>query len=756
MKKIYLKHIFCIVFAFASCFSLYAHDANSSESINQTIPEANKDLTQKEKEASLKIAQEETRFLSIDPNTINQVKSEANKTQEDPGQKPQEEGNPFCLKIAEQNLTTLPKNPDPSIGDMVDDPYAFYNFLTETIANPQEHDLRKRAFKIIANAELEEKIPWTTKAVIDQNTWQDMNLLNGSQKKAYEYLGSILCKNRTHTELGRAYLYAMLARPTDNINLLEARQAIIKELLQNKELFDALDKLLKEMALHEKLFTGLWDTELLMQFIKQAYFQLAGVGDYLNESSTALELRSLYGLSQDLIGKLIMTASIVFFTYYGLTVLSHYFNPPQVVSNFTSNFLGSSGPLFAVASWLDNKYVKAVAAIFAGTLSALSIKKEFQYLHVSFLYDDFLRKRLIHIGLYNESINSIFQAISQNQQINTNLSYFKNMSQFVNETPKTDKEFEKFIELLKEDTFDKDSLEGTRYIFSRGDMFCAYRLLGKVKKQFETTMAGIGEIDAYLTIAKIIKESESNANAKFCFPTYLNKGMPSIDLQGFWSPFIDPQVVVPNSMKLGAEFNVPNIIVTGPNSGGKSTILKGIILSTILAQSIGIAPAQTMAFTPFSYISTYINVPDSQVDQESHFQEEARRIFEYGDKVDELSKKNLFCLGMLDEVLAGTSQEEGATLNKRVLRALASYPNCININATHLKSVTELEQDTNGKYINYQVMVEENSDGTPIVENGKIKRLYTINPGISHQHIAVHVFKEKGVNSPFFNNNIKS
>jgi DNA mismatch repair ATPase MutS len=162
-----------------------------------------------------------------------------------------------------------------------------------------------------------------------------------------------------------------------------------------------------------------------------------------------------------------------------------------------------------------------------------------------------------------------------------------------------------------------------------------------------------------------------------------------------------------------------------------------------------------MDLTLFSYIMTDKNVAGNQIDQESHFQAEARRIFEYGDKVDKLAAKNLFCLSMLDEVLAGTSQEEGADLNKKVLKALSNYSNCININATHLKSVTELEKETNGKYVNYQVAVEENSNGFPVIENGKIKRLYTIKPGISHQHIAKYVFTEKGVNSEFFNKNIK-
>ena len=211
--------------------------------------------------------------------------------------------------------------------------------------------------------------------------------------------------------------------------------------------------------------------------------------------------------------------------------------------------------------------------------------------------------------------------------------------------------------------------------------------------------------------------------------------------------------MVLNSVNLGVEYGVPNMVVTGPNSAGKSTILKSIALSIIMAQSLGIAPAKTMSLTPFAYIATYMNVADSIVDQESRFQAEARRVFEYGDRLESLAQDNAFSFALFDEIFSGTSPTEGAELGYKVATILGTYSNCISLVATHFEKLTDLEIDTNKQFINYTIAVEQTRSGSLYFdENNKIKRLFTLAPGISHQHIAREIFKEKGVDksSRFF------
>jgi hypothetical protein len=493
----------------------------------------------------------------------------------------------------------------------------------------------------------------------------------------------------------------------------------------------------------------------MMQCLSQNYFQLAYIGDYLNESTIALQLKTLYRHAQDLVGTSLSVTSALAFITFGALTYSYFFSPPQWLSKYTDHFLGTEGSLYALISLLKYKGVKAAVALGVGTLTALSLKKNVQNFHSGFLFADFLRKRLVHIAVYVEGMRSVLTTVTQVPALKNNLVYFNNINHRLNELPKINAEVAGLFTKLQAKTFAPNSLEGTSVFYNYGNGLSAYRLLGKVKQHFEAAMAGLGEIEAYMTAAKLINES-ANQSAQYCFPTYLeHQKTPAIACDGVWSPFINPQTVVTNTINLGADYQLPNLVVTGPNSAGKSTILKSIVLALIMAQSLGIAPASQMSLTPFGNIVTYLNVADSQVDQESRFQAEARRVFEYGDKVDQLSKEHSFSFAIFDEIFSGTSPEEGAQLGLKVARALARYPTCMSIIATHFPKITELEQETNGLYVNYNVSVEQAPITKSVtMEHGKIKRLYKITPGISHQHIAVEVFNEKGITSPFFQQNI--
>jgi DNA mismatch repair protein MutS len=289
------------------------------------------------------------------------------------------------------------------------------------------------------------------------------------------------------------------------------------------------------------------------------------------------------------------------------------------------------------------------------------------------------------------------------------------------------------------------------FFHNKGRVLCTYQLLvNYVKCVLEPALAGVGEIDAYLATAKMIKGAEKT-NTPYCFLKYdVTSKTPAVDLIGFWSPFCNRQTVKPNTLQLGAAFKTPNIIVTGPNSTGKSTILKGVALSIVMAQSLGIAPAQAMTLTPFEYLVTYMNVADSQVDQESRFQAESRRLFEYGDVVEKLACQGKFSCAFFDEVCSGTSPYEGAKLGYCFGYELAKKPNCLSVIATHFETITQLEKDTNGAFINYQVPVETDKNGNIVIINNQIQRPFKITCGISKQHIACDVFREKGFKSPFW------
>lgn len=665
--------------------------------------------------------------------------------------------NTGCNEIAAQHLTSIPPAGWPMMGNAATDAYAFYHFLENSIINPSAHDKRKRAFNILANAE-QKKIQtdptyqWPLEKIVEPLTWQDLNLLVGSKDNPTISLASILSKGRTHTEMGKAYLCGLLARPTLDTKELAARQAFIKKLVEDDTLRLQLDKYLQELAASETLLTGLWDTDLLMQFVGGDYSKLSGISAFINESPACLELKSLLKLGGLGAGATIVAITPAVLGTYGLSML---FTGKPMLQNMSSYCFGQLGLLFEAFPALKNRWTQGVLALGIGAVAALAVKQSLQGIHSFVLMDDLLRKRFVHIATYDQTAQEIaIHMLRHGGTTGKSLTFFNDIVKFFTDDVTSTPQLAELEELLRCDTFEKGSDQGNHYLFSRGNVLAAYYLLTQVKEKFEALMAGIGELDALLTAAKLIKES-ADSNAQWCFATYeTNAAAPHVALTDVWNPFIDPATVVTNSLALGEKELTANMVVTGPNSSGKSTALKSVALSILLAQSLGIAPAASMSLTPFAYVVTYMNVADSLVDKESRFQAEARRVFEYGDKVEQLAQENKFSFAIFDEIFSGTSPQEGADLGFKVASIFGTYANSMSVIATHFERLTQLEKTTGGRFINFKIGVEQLRDGSiRFNEQGKIMRTYKLDKGVSHQHIAREVFKERGddTRSKFFN-----
>ena len=87
---------------------------------------------------------------------------------------------------------------------------------------------------------------------------------------------------------------------------------------------------------------------------------------------------------------------------------------------------------------------------------------------------------------------------------------------------------------------------------------------------------------------------------------------------GYYAP-------IPYKKAVKNSYNINNnIIITGPNAAGKTTILKSTIFNILLSQQIGFGLYKKADIIPFDYFHCYINIPDT-AGRDSLFQAEARR-----------------------------------------------------------------------------------------------------------------------------------
>ncbi len=505
--------------------------------------------------------------------------------------------------------------------------------------------------------------------------------------------------DKTHLQGSKAYLRALLSAPIKDVTLLQERQALLKSLLPRTE---ELSTKLKDLVLLEADVCWLFakKDDHVQALEDMLYFRWMPLRP-LNKMPKAITAINVYRI---VVSPVIGILSPIMYFVIPYLILRMRYKVKIDFMPYLRIMLSTSKMLFETSGWSSRlrlaSYVFSLVFYFQGIFNSVEISQTL------FRLNKFVLGKIRSVSAFFENANKVLE-----EYYTPDIA-----SKFYN----TNSVFRPMLGI--------PATAGRRF-WMASNFGAQLAFIKNIDKDHAKSL--VHQMYMLDTVASTLA---LHVVEGFSFTSIVTsegaKAKPQLSCGGVWHPSIKNSVR--NSVELTPRSNV---VLTGPNAGGKSTLVKSVLLAAVLAQTITLVNAGKCTLTPFAFINSQISIPDCK-GKESLFEAEMNRCKGNLEAIKSLGAGD-FAFIVMDEIFNSTNPIEGISGAYAVAKAITAGEQALLLFTTHYHYLTKLGKKTK-RFKNFKMNVERDP------ATGGFVFPYKLSKGVSKQYIALELLEANG------------
>ena len=448
-------------------------------------------------------------------------------------------------------------------------------------------------------------------------------------------------------------------------------------------------------------FVTIWDEIKNDTGFKEKYYYVNWSSwEFLNKSESFLQVMSVYNIASPIVS-LLIPIIILIIPFFIIRLKGHQLTATEyldVLKVIVSNHaIGKLFTQFNSVSAQQKLYLLLSAGFYVFSI--------YQNAHVCMRYNTNMKQIHHHLADVHEYIDHTVLAMNNYISTSANLTTHSKFNDTLREKMRVLVEFRDTVS-----TITKYEITNYKKAAEIGRVLKLFYELYDSAKLNDAIMYSLG-FNGYIDCIEGLIDNISNK--KINFTSFVKTSTKSAFKNSYYACLKDGEPVK-NTVRFKK-----NIIITGPNASGKTTILKSTLINVIVSQQFGCGFYDNAKLKPFKYIHCYLNIPDTS-GRDSLFQAEARRCKEILDVISDNKKDGHFCV--FDELYSGTNPEEAITSASAFMEYMVKNRGVYCMLTTHFVDICNKLNDN---------LAIENCNMLANKDGNRLRYTYKLTPGIS-------------------------